>query len=100
MFESMEKTLLAGIGMLSLTQKKGEEMVEEFRQKFNLSEEKGREMLESLQAAVKENREKLEELAQEEVKKACDRLGVVTREEFDKLAKKVQTLEKKLKAHE
>jgi len=100
MFESMEKALLAGIGMLSLTQKKGEEVVEEFRQKFNLSEEKGREMLEALQSAAKENREKLQDLAHEEVKKACDRLGVVTRDEFDKLAKKVQSLEKKLKAHE
>jgi len=100
MFESLEKALLAGIGMLSLTQKKAEELVDEFRQKYNLSEEKGREMLSALQDAARENRDKIQCLAQEEVKKACERLGVVTVEEFEKLKKKFQTIEKKLKDKE
>jgi BMFP domain-containing protein YqiC len=39
----------------------------------------------------------LEQKAHDEVKKACERLGVVTRDEFDKLKKKVAQLEKRLK---
>ena len=46
---------------------------------------------------ARQNQEKLESLAHDEVKKACGRLGVVTQEEFDKLKKKVAQLEKKLK---
>ena len=34
--------------------------------------------------------------AREEVKKTCERMGVVTAAEFDKLKKKVAQLEKKL----
>lgn len=97
MIELIEKTLLAGVGALSLTQKKAEELAEELKEKLNLSEEKGRDLLDKLQGAAKENQEKLMSLAQEEVAAACERIGVVTQEEFAKLQKKVAALEKKLK---
>ncbi len=97
MIELIEKTMLAGIGAVSLTQKKAEELIGELRSQFNLSEEKGKELLDKMQQAARDNQQKLEELAQKEVKAACERLGLVTREEFDKLTKKVQLLEKHLK---
>lgn len=97
MIEMIEKTLLAGIGALSLTQKKAEELIDELQKQFNLSEEKGRELLAKVQETAKENQTRLEELAREEVRKASDRLGLVTAEEFEKLRKKVQHLEKQLK---
>jgi polyhydroxyalkanoate synthesis regulator phasin len=49
-----------------------------------------------MQDAAAKNQEKLQEQAREEVKKACERMGVVTVAEFDKLKKKVAQLEKKL----
>jgi len=65
---------------------------------LNLTEEEGKNLLDKLQDAAKENQQKLEDLACEEVKKACERVGVVTEEEFSKLQKKVDHLEKQLKA--
>jgi polyhydroxyalkanoate synthesis regulator phasin len=97
MIELMEKSLLAGIGALSLTQKKAEELIAELRKQYNLSEEKGRELLDRLQETARENQNKLEELAREEVRKASERLGLVTADEFEKLRKKVQQLEKQLR---
>jgi len=99
MLELVEKTLLAGIGTLALTQKKAEELIDDLKERLNLSEEEGKKLLEKLQTSVKENQNKLEELAQEEVKKACARIGVVTQDEFEKLQKKVAALEKKLSEH-
>ncbi len=96
MIELIEKTLLAGMGALSLSQKKTEELIQDIKQRFNVSEDEGKALLDKIQEAAKENQKKLEELALQEVKKACDRLGVVTAEEFDKLKKKVHQLEKKL----
>ncbi len=98
MLEIIEKTLLAGIGVVSLTQKKAEELIDDLKEKLNLSEDEGKKLLEKLQDAVKENQQKLEEMAREEVKKACDRVGVVTQEEVDGLKKKIAELEKQLKA--
>lgn len=97
MIELIEKALLAGVGALSLTQKKAEELTEELKEKFDLSEEKGRELLKKLEDLSRENQERLEQLAREEIASTCSRLGLVTREDFDKLQKKVVALEKKLK---
>jgi len=98
MLELVEKTLLAGIGALALTQKKAEELLDELKDKLNLSEDEGKKLLDKFQDAAKEGRQRVEELAQEEVKKACGRIGVVTAEEFGKLQKKVEHLEKQFKA--
>ena len=73
-----------------------EELAEELKERFDLSEEKGRDLLERLQEISRENQEKLESVARQEVKDACERMGVVSRDEFDKLKKKVAALEKKL----
>ncbi|NJC88660.1 MAG: phasin superfamily protein [Desulfuromonas sp.] len=93
----LEKTLLTALGAATLSQKKAEELIQELRQKFNVTEEEGKAFLGKVQDMAKQNQEKLESLAQEEIKKACGRMGVVTQEEFDKLKKKVAQLEKKLK---
>jgi len=93
----LEKTMLTALGAATLSQKKAEEFLQELKQKFNVSEEEGKALLSKLQDAARENQEKLEQRAHDEVKKACERLGVVTREDFDKLKKKVAQLEKRLK---
>ncbi len=98
MLEILEKTLLTGIGAMALTQKKAEELIEDLKKRMNLTEEEGKSLLEKLRGAAKDNQKKLEEMAQNEVKKACDRIGVITAEEFEKLQNKVEKLEKQLKA--
>lgn len=97
MIDMIEKTVLAGIGALALSQKKAEELVEEMKAKLNISEEEGRSLLENLKAAVEENRQKLEDIAREEVEKNLSRIGIVSKSDFDALKKKVATLEKRLK---
>ena len=97
MLEMIEKSLLTAIGAVTLSQKKAEELVGDLREKLNLSEDEGKAFLKKLQDIAMENQAKLEKTAHEEVKKACDRLGVVTQEEFNQLKKKVSKLEKKLK---
>jgi polyhydroxyalkanoate synthesis regulator phasin len=97
MIELLEKSILTAVGAMTLTQKKAEELLEDMREKLNISEEEGKAFLKKIQEAAAKNQEKLQEQAREEVKKACERMGVVTAAEFDKLKKKVAQLEKKLK---
>ncbi|MCK5913471.1 MAG: phasin family protein, partial [Desulfuromusa sp.] len=87
-----------GIGAVALTQKKGEELIEDLKKRLNLTEEEGKNLLDKLRDAAKDNQKKLEEMAQSEVRKACERIGVVNVEEFEKLQSKVEKLEKQLKA--
>ena len=97
MIELFEKTVLTAVGAMTLTQKKAEDLIQELREKLDISEEEGKAFLQKVQEAASKNQEKMQEQARVEVKKACDRMGVVTTEEFDKLKKKVASLERKLK---
>jgi len=97
MIELFEKTFLAGIGAVSLSQKKAEELIKEMKEQMNISEEEGRKLLNRLESLAEENKSKLEKAANEEVKKACDRLGVVTQEELAPLKGRITKLENRLK---
>ncbi len=97
MNELIEKTLLAGIGALALSQKKAEELVTALQRQFNLSEEKGQELLNNLQETVANQQQRLEEIAREELTNSAVRLGLVEQKEFKLLVERVEILEKQLK---
>ncbi|MFA7405716.1 MAG: phasin family protein [Pelobacteraceae bacterium] len=93
MLEILEKAVLTTIGVAAITQKKAEELVAEMKDRFKLSEEEGKNLVDRIQNIAKESREKVGEMAEVEVQKVVDRLGLVSRDEFDRLAKRVQELE-------
>ena len=97
MLELLEKAFLTGLGAIAISQKKGEELIAEFREKYKVSEEEGKAFLEKIQKMASESREKLAEAAEEEVRKAIEKLGAVPMEDFHKLEKRLAALEKKLK---
>lgn len=97
MIELFEKTLMVGMGALSLSQKKGEELLKELKERFDVSEEEGKKLLDRLQQYSEQQQKKLSDLAQDEVKRACERVGVATHDDLVKLQKKVALLEKQLK---
>jgi len=93
MFELFEKAVLTALGAAALTQKKGEEMVQEMKARYKISEEEGRAFLERIQEMARAGQKRTAELAETEVKKALDRMGMVPREEFDRLERRVRALE-------
>jgi polyhydroxyalkanoate synthesis regulator phasin len=58
-----------------------------------MSEEEGKAFLERVQEIGRVNLEQTVEMAQNEVKLALERFGVVPLEEFEKLARRVKALE-------
>lgn len=96
MLEVIEKTLLTALGAASLTQKKAEELTSELKERFNLSEEEGQCLVEKLKKSISERQALLEEQATQEVLNACDRVGLVAKEDFSALEKRVATLEAQL----
>ena len=95
MFELLGKAVMTAIGAAAITQKKAEELAAEMKDKFRMSEEEGNIFVERIQAIAKESRDKMREAAETEVQKVVDRLGLVSREEFEMLSKRVQELEAK-----
>ena len=96
MFELFEKAMLTGLGAVSLSQKKAEELLTELQEKYRVSEDEGKQFLDRMQSMAKEGRSKVSEMAEAEVQKVVDRIGLVSREEFDRLRKRVAQLEARL----
>jgi polyhydroxyalkanoate synthesis regulator phasin len=96
MLELIEKVVMTTIGVAAITQKKAEELVAEMKERYKLSEEEGKNLVEKIQSMARENREKVREMAEAEVKKVVDRLGLVSVDELDQLKKRVQDLEARL----
>jgi polyhydroxyalkanoate synthesis regulator phasin len=93
MLELLEKAVMTAIGVAAITQKKAEELATEIKDKYKLSEEEGKQFVEKIQTIANDSREKVQQMAEIEVQKVVERLGLVTREEFDRLAKRIQELE-------
>uniref|UniRef100_C6E4T7 Phasin superfamily protein n=1 Tax=Geobacter sp. (strain M21) TaxID=443144 RepID=C6E4T7_GEOSM len=93
MFELFEKVMLTALGAAAITQKKGEELVQEMKSRYKISEEEGRAFLDRIQEMVKTGQQRSAEMAESEVKKALDRMGMVSREEYDRLERRVRALE-------
>ncbi len=98
MFETLEKAVLTGLGAVSLSQKMAEDFLKEMKEKYKLSEEEGKAFMERVQGMAKEGRERIAEMADAEVKKAMERIGLVPQEEFDRLVKRVEELERRQQA--
>jgi polyhydroxyalkanoate synthesis regulator phasin len=93
MLELLEKAVMTTIGVAAITQKKAEELVVEMKERFKLTEDEGKNLVDRIQTIASESREKVTEMAEVEVQKVVDRLGLVSRDEFDRLVKRVQELE-------
>ena len=96
MLELLEKAVMASIGVAAITQKKAEELVADLKGNLKLSEDEGKQFVEKIQTIAKDSREKIKEMAEIEVQKVVIRLGLVSREEFDKLSKRIEELESRL----
>jgi len=97
MFDLLEKCLLAGLGAVSLSRKKTEEFVAEMKEKYQMTEEEGKAFLEKAEKFAREGKDKLSEMVDAEVKKVIDRVGLVPREEFERLRKRIEELEAQLR---
>lgn len=95
MLEILEKAVLTAIGVAAITQKKAEELVSEMKDKYKISEEEGKLFVDRIQTIAKDSKDKVREMAELEVQKVVDRLGLVSQEEFDRLSKRVEELESK-----
>ena len=97
MLDLLEKAVMTAIGAAAITQKKAEELVVEIREKYTLSEEEGRNVRGAPPGDRRGRQGKDQgEWLEVEVKKVVERLGLVSREEHERLAKRVQELESRL----
>lgn len=81
MFNSFEKSINLGLGLLVHSREKIEELVEELVSKGEVAKKDARQFAGELVQRIEEQREELEKLIQSEVTKAMENVNVTTRED-------------------
>ncbi|RNC73189.1 MAG: phasin superfamily protein [Desulfuromonadales bacterium] len=98
MIELFEKVFLTGLGVMSLSQRKAEECLTDLKEKYRVSEDEGKVILEKIQTMAQDVKGRVCEMADVEVKRAIERFGLVPREEYEELKKRLEALEAKQNA--
>jgi polyhydroxyalkanoate synthesis regulator phasin len=83
-----EKGLLVGIGLLSMTREKAQEVIDELSHEGDLQKSEMKEWVDQLSNRGEEERQALRKLIREEMKKVLDEMGLVTKEDIQQLIEK------------
>jgi polyhydroxyalkanoate synthesis regulator phasin len=97
MSSGLKKTLLTGLGLISLSKKKLEETAKEIAQKHGISQKEAEKLAIDLVQRAEEKRDDLEEDYEKAYSKALKKMNLPTREEFEILEQRVEELEEKIK---
>ena len=87
----LEKGFLAGIGLLSMTREKAQEVIEELTHEGELQKNEVKQWVDQLSDRGEEERQALRKLVRDELKKVLDEMGLATKEDIQKLLEKRET---------
>lgn len=94
MKDILRKTLLIGVGLVSVTREKIEEITDDLIKKGELSEKEGRDLLNEMLEKSREARKDLEARMEQIVADALNRFNIPTRKEIQELKQRIAVLEK------
>lgn len=96
MFRLGRKMLLAGLGALSLTKERANEIAEELIKKGELSQSESKEFVMDLLDKAEKEKDKLLEKIRAEIEKHLEKMNFASKEYVDKLEKKIDKLGEKI----
>jgi len=83
-----EKSFLAGIGLLSMTREKAQDLIEELSHEGEFQKSEAKQWVDQLSDRGEEERQALRKLVRDEMKKVLDEMGLATKEDIKKLLEK------------
>jgi polyhydroxyalkanoate synthesis regulator phasin len=84
----LEKGLLAGMGLLSMTREKAEKIIDELSHEGEVQKGEVKQWVDQLSARGEEERQALRKVVRDEMKKVMDEMGIATKEDIQKLLEK------------
>jgi poly(hydroxyalkanoate) granule-associated protein len=98
MADLIKKMILAGLGALSLTREKAEEISRDLIKRGELAKTDEAKFVRDLMDLVEKNRAGMEEKIEKAVEKAMEKLDIPSRKEINALKEEISKLTKKDKA--
>ncbi len=84
----LEKGLLAGMGLLSMTREKAQQVIEELSREGEVQKNEVSRWVDQLADRGEEERSALRKLIRDEMKKVLDEMGLVTKQDIQDLLNK------------
>lgn len=84
----LEKGFLAGIGLLSMTREKAQAIIDDLSHEGELQKNEVKQWVDQLSDRGEEERQALRKLIRDEMKKVLDEMGLVTKEDIQKILDK------------
>lgn len=100
MIELLKKTILTGIGIVSLTRDRIEDLSQKISKEAKLSEEEGKKLAEDLLHESEKVKKNLETHIETVVKKIHEKLNIAAGKELQSLQARIEILENKLACEE
>jgi len=94
MFDLFKKGVLMGLGALTITKEKAEQIVDELVKKGELAKDERSKAIQDLLKKVDEQEKILIDKVSAEVNKTIEKLGVPTKKDLERLEKKIDELKK------
>lgn len=96
MIDSVKNLLLAGLGAISYSQEKLKGTIDDLIAKGELTREQGEKVVADWVERGRDEKDQWSERFQDEVRRIVEKVGAVSRQDFDALRARVAELEKKL----
>ncbi|MDW7679140.1 MAG: phasin family protein [bacterium] len=94
MFDLFKKTVLMGLGAITITKEKAEQIVDELVKKGELAKDDRSKAIQDLLKKAEEQEKILVDKVSAEVNKAIEKLGLPTKKDLERLEKKIDELKK------
>jgi len=94
--EIIRKAMLLGLGVLSLTKEKAEEMVDELIKRGEVSREEKFKMVDKLLKEAEKQEEELTGKINETAQKLITKMGLATKKDLDDISKRLEEIEKRI----
>ena len=95
MVETLKKTYLAGLGLISITYEKAEKLAKDLVKKGEIAREKQQEFINSLVEKAKQNSSQIEKIVKERIEELAEK-GKPLKEKQDELVKELSKKAKEL----
>jgi polyhydroxyalkanoate synthesis regulator phasin len=96
MLEPLRRLLLAGLGTVDLTEEKLRAVFDDLVARGEVNEKEARELISSWAKRAGEQRTKIQQLVDDSVRRALDRMGAAHRSDLEKLEARIAELERRL----
>jgi len=96
MSDLIKKTILTGLGIVSLTKEKAEKLVKDLIKEGEVSESEGSKLVKELLEKVEDNKKSMEKKIEKTVCDVLKKLNIPNRKDIVGLNSKIDKLEKKL----